>query len=192
MRVIRATDYRRMRWKNGLGETTEIAVHPDDATVDTFDWRLSMARVEADGPFSAFEGIDRTLSVLSGAGIRLTVDGRAPVELTAATEPYTFPGDRPTAAALLAGAITDLNVMTRRATFGHHVRRVVVRGQTTIEAGAGSVFVLCSMGPVVLRTGPHEAQLDRLDSAYWSGAAATVEMDAATSAEVFLVEIHAN
>ena len=73
MRIIRAADCRRMPWKNGRGETVEIAISPDGAGIDDFDWRLSMARVETDGPFSLFAGIDRTLAVLEGEGIFLNV-----------------------------------------------------------------------------------------------------------------------
>lgn len=190
MRVIRAVDCRRMRWKNGLGETTEIAVHPEGATVDTFDWRVSMARVESDGPFSAFDGIDRTLCILSGAGIRLAVEGRVAANLTAVTEPYTFPGDQPTVATLLGGAITDLNVMTRRAGFDHRVRRVPVNGRTAVEAGDGTVLLLCATGSVLVRIGADEAKLDLLDSLCWSGDATQVEIRSAVNAEVFLIEIH--
>ena len=68
-----------MRWKNGGGETAEIAVSPPGAALDAFDWRLSMAKVETDGPFSAFPGIDRTLAILEGEGIRLSVGGEPPL-----------------------------------------------------------------------------------------------------------------
>ena len=50
-------------WKNGGGSTTEIAVFPPDAGFDDFDWRVSLATVAADGPFSAFPGIERTLAM---------------------------------------------------------------------------------------------------------------------------------
>ncbi|MDP1908248.1 MAG: HutD family protein, partial [Hyphomicrobium sp.] len=43
MRILRAKDYRRMPWKNGGGETTEIAISPEGAALDSFDWRVSMA-----------------------------------------------------------------------------------------------------------------------------------------------------
>ena len=68
MRILRAESYRRMPWKNGGGETTEIAVSPEGAGLDDFDWRVSMARVESSGPFSLFAGIDRTLAILEGEG----------------------------------------------------------------------------------------------------------------------------
>ena len=93
LKILTPDDYRRMPWKNGGGETIEIAVEPEDAGLDDFAWRLSMAKVERDGPFSRFPGVDRTLCVLEGEGIRLAVDGRAPVELTRGSAPYSFPGD---------------------------------------------------------------------------------------------------
>lgn len=68
MRLIRSASYRRQPWKNGGGETIEIAAHPVGATTDNFDWRISMARVEGDGPFSTFPDIDRTLTILEGMG----------------------------------------------------------------------------------------------------------------------------
>ncbi|MGI2035464.1 HutD family protein [Rhizobium panacihumi] len=40
-----------MPWKSGKEETTEIAVFPPDASIDDFDWRISMATVAPDDPF---------------------------------------------------------------------------------------------------------------------------------------------
>jgi uncharacterized protein len=66
MQFIRANSLQSSRWKNGGGKTTEIAVWPPGASLDAFDWRISMATVEQDGPFSEFPGIDRTLALLKG------------------------------------------------------------------------------------------------------------------------------
>ena len=76
---------RRMRWKNGLGWTTELASQPtrDELVQGEFDWRVSIAEVDADAEFSAFPGIDRSILVLAGAGMLLEVGERAPVELRA-------------------------------------------------------------------------------------------------------------
>jgi environmental stress-induced protein Ves len=65
-----------MPWKNGGDETTEVAAGPPGASLETFDWRISMAHIAQSGPFSLFPGVDRTLAVLSGVGIRLSVAGR--------------------------------------------------------------------------------------------------------------------
>ena len=78
MRRLPQTAWRRMPWKNGAGETREIAVFPESASIDTFEWRVSTATVAQSGPFSLFPGVDRTLCVLSGAGFDLAVEGHAP------------------------------------------------------------------------------------------------------------------
>ena len=58
-------------WKNGGGSTTEIAVAPPGAGFDDFDWRVSLATITQDGPFSVFPGIDRTLALVDGDGVLL-------------------------------------------------------------------------------------------------------------------------
>lgn len=113
-----------MPWKNGGGSTTEIAIGPVGASLDAFDWRISMAQVATDGPFSSFPGIDRTLAVIQGSGMELKIGEQPAVVLGCETAPLGFAGDTPTTARLLAGEITDLNVMTRRGHFSHGVRRV--------------------------------------------------------------------
>ena len=116
-----AANHRRMPWKNGRGETTEIAVHPQGAGLADFGWRLSMAGVTENGDFSIFPGIDRTLAVLSGAGINLEVQGHGSHRLTAGVEPLAFPADVPSSARVISGPIRDLNVMTRRGAFAHRL-----------------------------------------------------------------------
>jgi uncharacterized protein len=147
MRVIRAADCRRMPWKNGGGWTTEIAVWPEGAGLDAFVWRLSAARVEADGPFSLFPGIDRTLAVTEGAGVILTIGGRPPVDLDLETAPFRFPADQSTVARLCNGPITDLNVMTRRGQADHRVERVFL-GQGARRDVADGALAFCAAGAV--------------------------------------------
>ena len=133
MQILRSTDFRSMPWKNGGGETTEIVVSPPGASMDDFDWRVSMARVVSDGPFSIFPGIDRSLTLLEGTGMTLDVVGMGTHHLTAISQPLAFPGDVAVQSRLDAGSILDLNVMTRRG-----VCRAVV------ERFAGSDIVLLS------------------------------------------------
>ncbi|HVX76888.1 MAG TPA: HutD family protein [Bradyrhizobium sp.] len=124
MKIIRAIDCRTTRWKNGGGSTTEIAIEPPDASLECFDWRISMAQVASDGPFSEFPDIDRTLAVVNGSGLQLSIDGKPPVRLDRGSDPIQFPGDVATSARLLSGEISDLNVMTRRTRFGHRLLRI--------------------------------------------------------------------
>lgn len=118
-----------MPWKNGGGTTTEIAISPAGASMDDFDWRVSMAHVGTDGPFSSFPGIDRTLSIVTGGGITLVFGDGEAVALTQASAPYPFAADRPVEGVLPAGAIDDLNVMSRRGRWSHTVERLIGPGE---------------------------------------------------------------
>ncbi len=188
MRILRSVEYKRMPWKNGSGETTEIAVWPEGSGLDDFGWRVSMARVERDGPFSAFPGVDRTLSILEGEGLRLSVAGRAAVDLDAAAAPYSFPGGQPTDSSLLGGPITDLNVMTRRAQFAHTVRRIDVSGEADIASEAATVLLLCHRGSIRLSSDP-TVQLEALDCLLRGSSPAALRVQAERTASLFLIEI---
>ncbi len=172
-RVLKASSYRRMPWKNGGGETVEIAVSPPDAALSDFDWRISMATVATDGPFSIFAGIDRTLSILEGDGMALAIDGAEPRVLTTASEPLSFPADVAVSATLPGGPITDLNVMTRRARLRHRVERMKVDGPSSVEI-AGTWLVLCQQGTLSLQWAGESIVLDAGDAFLVEGAANTV------------------
>lgn len=145
-RILRPDDYRRMPWKNGSGVTVEIGIHPPGATLDTFDWRVSMASVVEDGPFSRFPDIDRTLSVLTGKGLELFVAGDAAVTLTAESAPHSFPADAETRARLIDGPLIDFNVMTRRGRCRHMVL-AIAEGSRDIELPQGAfLLVYCCEG----------------------------------------------
>ncbi|OHV76889.1 HutD family protein [Rhizobium sp. LCM 4573] len=189
MQVLRAADHKRMPWKNGGGETVEIAVFPPGAGLDEFDWRISTATVAADGPFSSFAGVDRTLSILSGAGLMLSIEDRAPVTLDRNSPPCSFSADKPTSARLLGGAITDLNVMTRRGRYTHHVRRLEI--PCGITPSPDIRLVLCNQGKLRVSTSASELTLDALDCLIlvpheWGQAALSGQ------AEAFLIELRAN
>ncbi|TPL57211.1 HutD family protein [Mesorhizobium sp. B2-4-2] len=188
MRVLRAAEYKSMPWKNGGGVTTEIAVSPADAGLYTFDWRVSMARVEGSGPFSSFAGIDRTLSVLEGEGIILDVAGEPPACLTAASAPFSFPADRPTSAELIAGPITDLNVMTRRGRMRHSVERLVMSNPLEIGIESRATLVLC-LGGEVLVSAAEPIRLSHLDALLTASATAGLRIKPIDHPTVFVVRI---
>jgi environmental stress-induced protein Ves len=128
-------------WKNGGGETADVAIVPAGASLDDFDWRVSIARVESDGPFSLFPGIDRTMAIIAGEGLGLAVAGREPFVLTAGSAPLRFPADVATECRLLGGPVTDLNVMVRRGRARARLRRL------RLEAGMAESF---ESGPALL------------------------------------------
>jgi environmental stress-induced protein Ves len=135
MRVIRPAEYRAMPWKNGGGVTTEICVIPPSGA---FDWRVSIATVNADGPFSAFSGYERHIMTLSGEGMVLDIGGRGKFILKP-FEPFSFSGDAQVHGSLLQGAVLDFNLMVRR-DFGSGTLEVT---ECKAGDGLGSTKSLC-------------------------------------------------
>ncbi len=110
MRVIMPAEYRAMPWKNGGGVTTEIYVSPPSGV---FDWRVSIATVNADGPFSTFAGYERHIMTLTGEGMVLDIEGRGRFTLKP-LQPFSFSGDAQVHGLLAHGAVLDFNLMVRR------------------------------------------------------------------------------
>lgn len=145
MRHLSQADYIRQPWKNGKGVTVELCRVERDGAIQ---YRLSMATVAEDGPFSLFPGIERNLTVISGPGFRLSGDGLAldchPLV------PVAFPGDLAVSAFGTAkGASEDFNVMTGR----HLPRPAVVLLSNGQGAAAGGLLALFALEP--LSTGKH-------------------------------------
>lgn len=120
--LVRARDYREQPWKNGGGLTREIAVALSDEATPRVLWRLSLATIERDGPFSEFRGYDRTIVAVDGGPVELEVEGQR--VLLDRTDPYEFPGEAQVTCHLRAGAARDLNVITLRDDFAHDVEIV--------------------------------------------------------------------
>ena len=89
-------------WKNGGGVTREILSWPPGSTVANFDWRVSIAHIASSGPFSAFPGVDRVITLLEGAGVDLRSSGGAiNHSLDHPLVPFAFAGEAPIDARLL-------------------------------------------------------------------------------------------
>ena len=154
-RLLGPTDYKLMPWKNGRGLTTELAVFPPHADLNTtpFDWRISMADVVEDGDFSPFPGYDRTLIVARGEGMELTFDAAsAPARLAGTGQGAFFSGDWLTCGRLLDGPVRDFNVMSARARV-HHQCEVIMGAPVEYvwEPGFETLFCHCIAGELVLK-----------------------------------------
>jgi environmental stress-induced protein Ves len=132
-------------WKNGGGSTTEIAVFPPDAGFDDFDWRVSLATIAADGPFSVFPGIDRTLALVEGHGVTLDIDGE-PVLVSSAEPVAAFEGDARVGAKLNRGPTVDFNVMTRSDRCYHSFGRRRLDGPSNFVARAPVTVLFLAEG----------------------------------------------
>ncbi|HVK90130.1 MAG TPA: HutD family protein [Mycoplana sp.] len=161
-KVLQATGRRHIPWKEGDGETLEVAVFPPESSPSDFEWRVSLTTVTSDGRFSSFPGVERTISVVEGSGLSLELDGKSPVVLTQRSEPFAFPADVPATASLVKGPVVDLDVMSRRVHWRHRVEKWHLEGQRHFDA-PGGVTMLFSLGNLRVDAGHHAVQLRRHD-----------------------------
>jgi len=68
MQLVRVDEVAPTPWKNGGGVARDLLCWP---SVEDWQLRISVADIEADGPFSSYPGIDRWFGLLSGRGVRL-------------------------------------------------------------------------------------------------------------------------
>lgn len=143
LRPLPAAERVAVPWKNGGGVTREIAAWPEGADMSDFVWRVSLADVGVDGPFSAFDEVDRILTMVEGEGMDLTVGGEHR-RVDTRYEPRSFPGDLPTDCRLLGGPVVNLNVMWRRG--GEAAPTVsVVRSGLPVAVPAGPAVLLVAL-----------------------------------------------
>ena len=114
MPITRLIDCPAKPWKNGLGRTRELAVHPSGAGIDDFLWRVSVAEVERAAPFSAYPGVDRVIALLDGDGFTMRFDDGRTHALTEPGVPFAFPGEAAVAMTLAGSPGRDFNLMLRR------------------------------------------------------------------------------
>jgi environmental stress-induced protein Ves len=131
-------------WRNGGGVTRELLAWPGP---DHWSIRISVADVERDGPFSQFPGVERWFAVLSGGGVRLTIDGQAN-PLTVSDQPVRFGGGATTTCQLLAGATQDFNLMLHGAS--GNVRRLDGPHAASCRTGA-FVAAYSHLHPITLQ-----------------------------------------
>lgn len=143
LHLVRCDDVPPQPWRNGGGRTRELLAWPAGA-----EWRcrISVAEIDADGPFSSFPGIDRWFAVVNGDGVVLQLPD-ASHRLDRASPPFAFPGEAAPGCALLRGPTTDLNLMSLRA--AGHAR--MARATAGIEYHAtGALHACFSADPVML------------------------------------------
>jgi environmental stress-induced protein Ves len=121
-------------WRNGDGVTRELLAWPS-AT----EWRvrMSVADVQAAGPFSRFQGVERWFAVLEGDGVELRLDAGAH-RLGRGSEPFRFDGGVPVDCTLLGGPTRDFNLMAPPAA----ARMERVRGGREIATSAPGLVAL--------------------------------------------------
>ena len=142
-RTVRAADVRPRPWANGGGTTRELAVADDGA------WRISLADVDRDGPFSPFPGRQRLLTLVEGPVLDLQVDGDAHV--VEPQRPFAFTGDATTVASVPEGPVRVLNVVVDPGLVRPYV--------TVLELGRASTFPLGADQAAYVLTGEQSGTL---------------------------------
>ena len=139
MRIQRFDEHRAMPWANGLGVSYEVASDRD--TDGEWTWRIAIAPVIEDGPFSSLSGVDRELVVIEGNGMVLDADAEL-VECRPGRV-VQFSGDSTTFARLVDGPVVDLGLMMVRGSVTGSMIAVsaddVIESEVIVAIG-GAVF----------------------------------------------------
>ena len=161
-------------WRNGGGVTRQIASGKlgvagslESVPGDDWDWRLSIADVESEGPFSSFAGMTRILTILEGEGLAITIDGVG--RRLGRYTPLRFDGGATTSAMLPAGPIRDFNLITRTGTVNGQVDLVELSPEHPRKLAAGQLGVLLQ-GRALFQDGDDgERSLERYDTVVGGG-----------------------
>ena len=110
--TVSLSDVAAQPWRNGGGVTQELLAWPAEAAASDWQLRISVARIDRSGPFSAYPGVERWFAVLQGEGVVLRFANRR-LMLGAGSEPVRFEGAATPGCDLLDGPTQDLNLMVR-------------------------------------------------------------------------------
>ena len=134
--VVRAVDVPPRAWANGAGATRQLWIEWAQGDPG-FTWRLSLADLAADAPFSRLPGVDRVLLPLHGIGMLLTIDGRP--RALSPLSPVRFAGEADVSLST-PGPGLALNLMTRRGISSDLLVRRVAEGDAWVT-GTRAVVV---------------------------------------------------
>lgn len=188
LRHLPANGCRRVRWRNGQGWTREIhvaAVAPGAA----WDWRLSIAEIEADGPYSEFPGIGREQVLLSGEGLVLDFGDGEDRVLAPPHGRQRFDGGRPVRARLAAGRVEVFNLMWRTGCVAPRLWHRPLVGSMLLFVDPGSTWAVHVMAGRAHVDGGALPLLERGDSALLAAGAARRRHVIEGSGELLVVRV---
>ncbi|WP_082565874.1 HutD/Ves family protein [Arthrobacter sp. Soil782] len=189
MRHYTAESYVRMPWKNGAGFTTEVA---RSGPVEGYDWRLSIADVATDGPFSSFPDYWRVITVLEGAGMHLTVDSQ-PSGALSPFEAFTFDGAGRTECALVGGPIRDFNLIYRKGRIDSRLTWIELSNAQHLVTDAPTILIFAAVGQAALRCSQGdglllgEQELARIENG--TGAMLSLDIEGERGAHAAVIEL---
>jgi environmental stress-induced protein Ves len=113
-RLIRIDDAQPQPWRNGAGIRRDLLDGPGPGE---WLWRVSLADIAADGPFSTYPGTRRWFAVVKGVGVELRFGTRVE-RLVRGSEPLSFDGGDAPSCKLVDGEASALNFMLREGAHG--------------------------------------------------------------------------
>ena len=150
-KIYSPQSFQTLPWRNGLGSTVELLAETPNKN-EAFSWRLSIASVANDGPFSDFSGYDRTLLLLEGAGITLNKPNGSFKVLNSSFDYANFKGEDLIDATLHNGPIKDFNIMTLRSICTSSVTAIDETSESLLNINADKLLVY-SIKPVNIQIG---------------------------------------
>ena len=164
--IVRFAELPVIPWRNGGGVTREVVASGGSDPLG-FDWRISIADVSQPGPFSAFPGVDRVITLVEGERMDLVIDGV--IHVLGLHESLTFDGGSQASCSLPAGPTRDLNVMTRSDRMSAAVAVRDLSETRPIAVSGSQVLVLLTGSAVVAGADESRAALNPLDAVCPSG-----------------------
>ena len=156
--LIRLAQCPSMAWRNGGGSMRLLATHPIEGGAQDFDWRISVAEVVQDSPFSEFPGYDRCIALLHGNGMVLTSpENGFNHRLDKPLQPFYFPGEARIQAQLIDGPMDNLSVLARR---GHHhitLASLATPIRLPLAARIAPLFIHCVSGELEIELNHQES-----------------------------------
>ncbi|MFY8134164.1 MAG: HutD family protein [Aquimonas sp.] len=184
--ALPAHRYERQTWRNGGGSTREVWREGEAP-----DWRFSLARIEADGPFSSFPGYRRELMYQRGGGLRVRTEDLEPACLEAPYALCRFDGAANTRAECVDGPCEVINLMFRPEAVQARLLARPLLGSMLFFPRAGERWLLhLASGQARVREAALSVDLAQGDSALLFGEGGRVLLEG--GGELVLVQVRAS
>ena len=139
MKIVRHSELREGRWRNGMGVSWDIASDPPGT--EEFGWRFAIARIDADVPFSLYPQVDRVFTLIEGRGLSLDFAGGRTLAVEKLFVPHPYACDVATFCRLTDGPCRALNLFLRRGAW-HAAVDVLSSGAEIVHDGPILLFAL--------------------------------------------------
>jgi hypothetical protein len=140
-----------LAWRNGGGLTRQIVrVGPETG----YAWRASLARVDQDGPFSAFPEHRRLLTLIDGGPLTLEYPGGMQLDVAPRLKPHALPDGEPPYARIGEAAASVFNLIyDPQQVQAQLLPRPLVGGMVFFDTAATDWLIYLLSGEAELRLG---------------------------------------